>query len=120
VSHTATFAVWPRPSTKLRCDVAEFVLASQCDLLLTGVLHGFEDYAEVPPIDEDSAEGETARDLLRWALVPERYRLFAPTRPLLAAHDLIAFNAVAGELSADLYGDQLASYGRALKDLMLR
>lgn len=82
-----------------------------------GPLQGFENYAELPPIDEDSAEGEAARDLLRWALagvLPERYCPFAPTRPLLAAQDLTAFTAIAWELSAGTHGDQLASYGRAL------
>jgi hypothetical protein len=85
------------------CDVAELVLTSQCDLLLTGMLQGFEDYAEVPPVDEDSAEGEAARDLLRWALagvLPERYRPFAPARPLLAAQNQNALVALTRELSA--------------------
>ena len=105
---------------KVRCDVAGLVLASQCDLLVTGILQGFEDYAEVPPVDEDSTEGEAARDLLRWALagvLPERYRPFAPARPLLAVQDLTAFTAVARELRAGSHGDQLACYGRALADL---
>ena len=68
-------AALDQAGAKVRCDVAELVLASQCDLLVTGILQGSEDYAEVPPVDEDSAEGEAARDLLRWALVgvlPER------------------------------------------------
>jgi hypothetical protein len=102
---------------KTRCDVAELALASQCDLLVTGMLHGTEDYAEVPPVDEDSAESEAARDLLRWALagvLPGRYRPFATARPLLAAHDLITFTAVARQLGAGSHGGQLASYGRSL------
>ena len=73
----------------------QLMLASQCDLLIVGMLRGFEDYAEVPPVDEDSAEGEAARDLLRWALVgvpPGRYETFAPARPLLATHDRNAIN----------------------------
>jgi transcriptional regulator with XRE-family HTH domain len=108
---------------KVRCDVDELVLASQCDLLVTGILQGFEDYAEVPPVDEDSTEGEAARDLLRWALIgvlPERFRPFAPARPLLAAEDLTAFTALARELSASSYGDQLARYGHALTALRTR
>jgi transcriptional regulator with XRE-family HTH domain len=115
-------AAFDQAEAKVPCDVAELVLASQCDLLLTGMLQGFEDYAEVPPIDEDSPEGEAARDLVRWALagvLPERYRPFAPARPLLPAHDLIAFSAVARELRAGLHGGQLASYGHALTALML-
>jgi hypothetical protein len=102
---------------KTRCDVAELALASQCDLLVTGMLHGTEDYAEVPPVDEDSLESEAARDLLRWALagvLPGRYRPFATARPLLAAHDLITFTAVARQLGAGSHGGQLASYGRSL------
>ena len=46
-------------------ELGELLLASRCDLLLTGMLHGFEDYAEVPPIEEDGTEAETARELLR-------------------------------------------------------
>ena len=113
-------AAFEQAEAKARCDVAELVLASQCDLLVTGIVQGIEDYAEVPPVDEDSTEGEAARDLLRWALagiLPERYRPFAPARPLLAAGDLIAFTALARELSAGSHGDQLASYGRALAAL---
>ena len=110
-------AALDQAGAKTRCDVAELVLASQCDLLVTGMLHGTEDYAEVPPVDEDSAEGEAARNLLRWALagvLPERYRPFAPARPLLAAQDLAAFTAVARQLNAGSHGGQLASYGHAL------
>jgi transcriptional regulator with XRE-family HTH domain len=106
-----------RAGAKTRCEVAELALASQCDLLVTGILHGTEDYAEVPPVDEDSAEGEAARDLLRWALagiLPGRSSPFATARPLLAAHDLITFTAVARQLGAGSHGGQLAGYGRSL------
>lgn len=110
-------AALDQAEAKTRCDVAELVLASQCDLLVTGMLHGTEDYTEVPPIDEDSAEGEAARNLLRWALagvLPERCRPFATARPLLAAEDLAAFTAVTRQLNAGSHGGQLASYSRAL------
>jgi len=113
-------AAFDQAGAKVRCDVAELVLASQCDLLMTGMLQGFEDYAEVPPVDQDSIEGKAARDLLRWALagvLPERYRRFAPARPLLAAADVTAFTAIAQRLSASSHGDQLARYGQALKAL---
>ena len=110
-------AAFDQAGAKVRCDVAEFVLASECDLLVTGILQGFGDYAEVPPVDEDSAEGEAARDLLRWALagvLPDRYRPFAPARPLLAAEDLVAFTALARNMYAGSEGEQLVSYGAAL------
>jgi transcriptional regulator with XRE-family HTH domain len=110
-------AAFDQAGTRVRCDVAQLVLASQCDLLVTGILQGFEDYAEVPPVDEDSTEGEAARDLLRWAVIgdlPEQYRSFAPARPLLAVEDVIAFTALAQRLSSRSRGDQLASYGHAL------
>jgi transcriptional regulator with XRE-family HTH domain len=113
-------ATFEQAGAKVRCDVTELVLASQCDLLVTGILQGFEDYAEVPPVDEDNSEGETARELLRWALagvLPERYRLFAPARPLLAAQNQTAFTAPSRELSSGAQGDQLTSYGRALEAL---
>jgi transcriptional regulator with XRE-family HTH domain len=102
---------------KVGYEVGELVLASQCDLLMTGMLREFEDYAEVPPVDVDGAEGEAVRDLLRWALsgtVPERYRPWAPAGPLLARQDVIAFTALARDLNAGSHGDQLASYGAAL------
>jgi transcriptional regulator with XRE-family HTH domain len=104
---------------KVGYEVGDLVLASQCDLLMTGMLRGFEDYAEVPPVDEDGAhgEGEAARALLRWALTgaaPERYRPFAPAGPLLARQDVTAFTALSRNLSAGSHGDQLASYGATL------
>lgn len=101
-------------------EASELVLVSQCDLLVTGMLRGFEDYAEVPPVDEDGAEGDTARGLLRWALTgvpPERYRPWAPAGALLARQDLIAFTALARDMNAGSHGDQLASYGAALAAL---
>ena len=73
---------------KVGHEIGDLVLASQCDLLMTGMLREFEDYAEVPPVDLDGAESEAARDLLRWALggiVPERYRPWAPSGRLLAS-----------------------------------
>ena len=45
-----------RAGARLGHEVDELVLASQCDLLITGILRGFEDYAEVPPVDEDVAD----------------------------------------------------------------
>lgn len=106
---------------KVQCDLAELMLAARCDLLIVGMLRGFEDYAEVPPVDEDSPEGEAARDLLRWAIAgvsPERYRALAPIRPLLTAHDVSAFSALALRLSTGLHGDQLTRYGRALSAII--
>jgi transcriptional regulator with XRE-family HTH domain len=104
-------------------EVDELVLASQCDLLITGILHGFEDYAEVPPVDEDGTEGETARGLLRWALaglVPDRYRAYAPTPTLLVKLDVIRFAAAARDLQAGLHGRDLANYGATLNALATR
>jgi transcriptional regulator with XRE-family HTH domain len=96
-------------------EVSELVLASQCDLLITGILHGFEDYAEVPPIEDP--QGEASRSLLRWALTgtaPDRYRAYRPTGPLLARPDVILFAVAARNLQAGLHGSDLASYGTAL------
>ena len=103
-------------------DAGELVLASQCDLLVAGMLHGFEDYAEVPPVDDD-AEGEAARGLLRWALtgvVPNRYSAYTFPRPLLARPDVILFAAAARDLQAGSHGSDLASYGAALVELTAR
>jgi hypothetical protein len=75
----------------------------------------------VQPFDEDGAEGDAARDLLRWALTgvpPERYRPWAPNAsPLMASRDVSAFTALAQDLTTGSHGDQLASYGAALTAL---
>ena len=98
-------------------ELGELLLASRCDLLLTGMLHGFEDYAEVPPIDEDTTDAEVARDLLRWALagpVPDRYRQYAPSGPLVHKADVGLFIAAAGDLQTGSHGHDLIRYGSAL------
>jgi transcriptional regulator with XRE-family HTH domain len=100
-------------------DKDEFLLASQCDLLIAGILRGFEDYAEVPPIDEEVA-GEAARSLLRWALtgqVPDRYRPYVPAGRLLTGTDASLFADVVRDLKTGSHGDDLASYGTALAAL---
>lgn len=96
-------------------DPADLVLASQCDLLVAGMLGDCEDYAEVPPIDHDSA-GHAARGLLRWALtgdVPPAYA-HAQSGPLLASRDIAAFTAVACDVADGLAGAELTGYGTAL------
>jgi transcriptional regulator with XRE-family HTH domain len=108
-----------RAGARVGHDVGELVLAGQCDLLIAGILRGFEDYAEVPPID-DKVAGEAARELLHWALtgaVPDRYRPYAGAAPLLAAPDVILFEAAAQDLQADSHGNLLASYGVVLATL---
>jgi len=102
--------------------LGDLVLASQCDLLVSGMLHSFEDYAEVPPVEEDTAEGEAVRGLLRWALigmVPERYRAHARPGPLLDEPSVIQFTGVARTLQAGSQADHLASYGAALLALTI-
>lgn len=97
-------------------ETSELVLASQCDLLIAGILRGFEDYVEVPPVDEDAA-GRDARALLRWALTgqpPDRYSPYVPKVPLLAAADVSLFAAIVRDLQAGSHGYHLASYGDAL------
>ena len=69
-----------RAGAQVGHELGELLLASQCDLLLTGMLHGFEDYAEVPPIEEDSTEAEAARELLRWALGRDSPEPIPPVR----------------------------------------
>ena len=97
-------------------DVRELLLASQCDLLIVGMLRGFEDYGEVPPI-EDDVEGAAARELMRWALsgaIPQPYRAYAVAGPLLSKWDVALFTAAARDLRSGSRGFQLASYGAAL------
>ena len=103
------------------CDLGDLILASQCDLLVTGMLRGFEDYAEIPPIDEPTDESEHARDLLRWALtgiVPGKYRPRGAANPLLARQDFFALTAIARDLNSGSRGSQLSSYGAAFASLI--
>lgn len=97
--------------------LGELLSASQCDVLLAGMLHGFEDYAEVPPIETHSTDGEAACELLRWALVgtpPNRYRQYVSPRPLLDNEDIDLVTATARDLLAGSHGRDLVSYGRVL------
>ena len=93
------------------------LLACLCDLLLTGMLCGFEDYAEIPPIDEDTADGKNTRGLLRWALtgvVPAQHKKHAPTGRLLAAEDVGKIRELALLAQAGAYGPDLKGFGSAL------
>lgn len=97
-------------------DLADLLLASECDLLIAGMLGGFEDYAEVPPIDHKTV-GAAARELLGWALtgnVPTRFRQHAQAQPLLAQPDILRLVAIAQCLAAGTEGDDLAAFGSAL------
>ena len=101
-------------------DVAELMAAGQCDLLLTGMLNGFEDYAEVPPIEEPGPRGDRAREFVRWALtgiVPDRFLGLADRRPLLAPVDAAAIRSVAYDLHAGTAGPELATFGATLLTL---
>jgi len=102
--------------------VADLSLASECDLLVFGLVHGLDDFlAEVPPVDEDEA-GTAARDLLRWALagiVPARYGRHAalvPAGPLLDAATRTRFEVAAHALAWHLNPDARA-IGRSLLKL---
>jgi hypothetical protein len=94
--------------------------AGQCDLLLTGMLNGFEDYAEVPPIEEPGPRGDRAREFVRWALagiVPDRFLGLAGRRPLLAPADAAAIRSVAHDLHAGTAEPELAAFGATLLTL---
>jgi transcriptional regulator with XRE-family HTH domain len=109
-----------RAGAQVGTELGDLLLASRCDLLLTGMLHGFEDYAEVPPIEENGAEAENARSLLRWALagqVPDRYRQHASPRRLLDKKHIDLIAAIAHDLQAESQGADLAGFGGALRAL---
>jgi hypothetical protein len=98
-------------------NISDLLLASQCDSLITGMLNGSEDYAEVPPIDEDGPDAEMARDLLRWALtgaVPIAYIPYVQTEALLSTSVADRITTIAQELKAGLRGRNLVTYGTAL------
>lgn len=88
--------------------VADLAVASECDILIAGLVHGLDDFlADVPPVDEDDA-GTVARELLGWAvdgLVPPRYAAHADPGPLLDAatrrHLALAAQALAWHWNAD-------------------
>jgi transcriptional regulator with XRE-family HTH domain len=110
-----------RADARVGHELSELLLASRCDLLLTGMLHGFEDYAEVPPIDEDGTEAQTARELLHWALagpVPERYRQYTQLGRLLAMNDIDLLAAIAQDLRSGMHGHDLADFGSVLLALV--
>jgi transcriptional regulator with XRE-family HTH domain len=97
--------------------VGELLIAQQCDLLIMRMLTGDEDFADVPPVDEDNSCGEAVRELLRWAFtgqVPDRWRRLAPSRPLHVADDADRITRLACQLAAGSYGPDLASYGTAI------
>lgn len=65
--------------------VADLPVASECDMLVAGLVHGLDYFpADVPPADQDDARTR-ARELLGWViagLVPARYAARAPRPPL--------------------------------------
>jgi len=98
-------------------DLHELLLAAQCDLLITGMLRGFEDYAEVPPIDEGGPEADAARALLRWAFtgnVPEPCRPYMRAVPLMSSPDIERFTGLAERLKSGDAGPGLVHFGTAL------
>jgi hypothetical protein len=97
--------------------VADLPVASDCDMLVFGVVHGFDDFlAEVPPVD-DPGTGQAARELLTWALhgkVPGRYAPYAAVgRPLVDAQTHYRFALGAHALAWHM-NDEARSVGRAL------
>jgi transcriptional regulator with XRE-family HTH domain len=100
--------------------LTELIIASQCDLLITRMLNGTEDYAEPPPIDEDTPEGTIARDLLRWALagaVPGHHEEHARRGPLIDHHDNLRLADLAQQLATGEHGHSLVSFGIALAEI---
>jgi len=106
-----------RLATATGAELSDLLIGQQCDLLIAGLLSGTEDFADVPPIDEDSPAAETARELLRWALTgrsPTHRHPQAQGHPLLADAHVTRITNVARELAAGTCGQDLASYGTAL------
>ena len=104
-------------SNERRQAIWPWILMPIVVLLVAYMLHGFEDYAEVPPIDEDGVEAQTARELLHWALagaVPERYREYAQLGQLLAMNDIDLLTAIAQDLRLGMHGHDLANFGGVL------
>ena len=103
--------------SSLAGGISELVTAADCDLLVTALLCEFEDFAEVPPIDQDTADGARARELLAWALrgvIPDRYQPAAAPGCLLTGLERLQIAAIARDLDAGAYGAELAEFGNAL------
>ena len=101
-------------------DLAELLLASQCDLLITRMLTGTEDYAEIPPIDENTSEGKATRALLRWALTsqpPAHYGALALRGPLLSRADAERLHALGLALQLGARGSVLVPVGAVIASL---
>jgi transcriptional regulator with XRE-family HTH domain len=95
----------------------DLLLAAQCDHLIASLLHGEEDFADIPPIDQDTAEGDAARALLQWAIrghAPARFQHLAASSPLLAAPAARRLASTAGELADRSVDPDITAYGRAL------
>lgn len=112
-----------RHGANFQGSLDQLLAAIQCDVLISGMLGGDEDYADVPPIDDESAWGTIAGALLRWAicgLVPADYSRFAAARPLLAESDISGLASVAKLLSAlPGQGPELANYGMTLQAIFV-
>lgn len=108
-----------KPATELL--FAELLRAGQCDLLIAGLLLGIEDFAEVPPADEDNQEGQLVRDLLIWAfrgVVPMRYREVVEPGCLIATTDRRQIAAILHHIRAGERDTDRSRYVEALSALM--
>jgi transcriptional regulator with XRE-family HTH domain len=101
--------------------LGELLIAAQCDLLVTEMLAGSADYAELPPIDEGTPRGLLARDLLTWAFqgtAPGRYRHLTPPGCLYARADRLRLAELADDLRLDGRVPELAGYAAELATLL--
>jgi transcriptional regulator with XRE-family HTH domain len=106
-----------QPGTRTVPLLTELLVASQCDLLITRMRDGTEDYAEPPPIDEDTSEGAIARDLLRWALagvIPGHHEGFAGRGLLIDPRDILKLVDLGQQLVAGEREPSLVNFGIAL------
>jgi transcriptional regulator with XRE-family HTH domain len=94
--------------------------AAQWDLLVSEMLAGLADYAELPPIGSDTAQGVVTRDLLAWGfhgIVPDCYREFARPGFLYGACDRLRIAGMLDELRLST-NSELAEYSTVLLALI--
>jgi hypothetical protein len=81
------------------------------------MLSGFEDYTEVPPIEENGAEAEAPAACSdgHWpGRSPDRYHQHASPRRLLDKKHIELVAAIARDLQAGSHGADLVHFGGAL------
>jgi hypothetical protein len=105
-----------RASSSVAAVFNRLLMAGQLDLLMSEMLVGSADYAELPPIGSGTVQGAVAGDLLAWGfrgIVPDCYRGFAQPGCLYGASDRLRIAGILGDLRIGA-NSELAEYATVL------